>query len=249
MIIQIKNRWYGNVIFECEADSIREACEKAVTERKSLSAADLRAADLSAANLSAANLRDADLSAANLSAANLSAADLRAADLRAADLSAANLSDADLSAANLRAANLRAANLRAADLSAANLSAANLSAANLSVAANLESVRVDFFDVLLRAATNGEVPGLIAALKEGRVDGSTYEGACSCLVGTIANMKGCRYDAIPELAPNSSRPAERFFLAIGKGDTPKTNGAAKIALEWAEDFQRLVARIGSAKTA
>jgi hypothetical protein len=151
------------------------------------------------------------------------------ADLSGADLSGANLSDADLSGANLSDANLRDADLSGADLSGADLSGANL-----------EPIRVDFFDVLLRASTNGEVPGLIAALKEGRVNGSTYQGDCACLVGTIANIKQCKYDAIPNLTPDSSRPAERFFLAIRKGDTPETNAFSKVAVGWAEDFQRLV---------
>jgi Pentapeptide repeats (8 copies) len=161
---------------------------------------------------------------------NLRSADLSGADLRSADLSGANLRSADLSGANLSGADLSGANLRSADLSGADLSGANL-----------EPIRVDFFDVLLRASTNGEVLGLIAALKEGRVDGSTYEGECCCLVGTIANVKHCRYNAIPNLTPSSSRPAEIFFMAISKGDTPKTNNASAIALAWAEEFQSLMA--------
>jgi hypothetical protein len=245
MKIQIKNRWYGTVIFECEAENIREACEKAVTQGQSLSTADLRDANLSAADLRAADLRDANLRAADLSAAdlrdaNLSAADLRAADLRDANLSAADLRDANLSAADLRAADLSAADLRDANLSAADLRAANLRDANLS-AADLRAIKVDFFDVLLRASSNGEVPGLIAALKEGRVDGSTYTGTCACLVGTIANVKDCEYTQIPNLMPDSNRPAERFFLNIDEGDTPETNKCAKIAVEWAEEFQTLMA--------
>ena len=86
------------------------------------------------------------------------------------------------------------------------------------------------------APRSHEVPGLIAALKEGRVDGSTYSGECACLVGTIANVKKCAYDAIPELRPDSSRPIESLFLAIRKGDTPETNQVSKIAVEWAEEF-------------
>src|SRR5437660_21470 len=86
------------------------------------------------------------------------------------------------SGADLRGAVLRGAVLRGADLRGADLGDADLSGADL------EPIRVDFFDVLLRASSNGEIPGLIAALKEGRVDGSTYEGQCACLVGTIANL-------------------------------------------------------------
>src|ERR1700679_239472 len=131
--------------------------------------------------------------------------------------------------AAVKAALKDTADLSSADLRSAYLSSANLSSADLR-SANLESVRVDFFDVLLRASTNGEVPGLIAALKEGRVDESTSEGGCAFLVGTIANVKHCKYDAIPDLRPDSSRPAEVFFYAIRKGDTPENNSASKIAL-------------------
>jgi len=231
------------------------AVKKAIAEKANLSAADLSAANLSAADLSAADLSDAnlsaaDLSAANLRAANLSAADLSAANLSAADLSDANLSAADLSDANLSAANLRAANLsaadlsdanlsaadlRAANLSAANLSAANLRAANLSAAdlsaADLQPIRADFYDVLSWAPA--EVPALIAALKEGRVDGSTYTGTCACLVGTIANVRGVDVDTLPQ---DSYRPIERFFMSIRQGDTPETNQHAAVALGWAETW-------------
>jgi len=75
-IIEIKNRFNDEVIFSCEAETIKEAVEKAVDE-------------------------EADLSKANLSKANLSWADLSWADLSWADLSEADLSEANLSKANL----------------------------------------------------------------------------------------------------------------------------------------------------
>ena len=143
-------------------------------------------------------------------------------------LRCANLSDANLRAANLRDANLRAANLSAADLSAANLSAANLRDANL------RPVRDDLWAVLCSAP--GEVQGLRRALMDGKVDGSTYPGTCACLVGTLANVRGCEVRAIPGLSPNASRPAERFFLNIRPGDTPKNNQHAKIAVEFIDQF-------------
>jgi hypothetical protein len=147
--------------------------------------------------------------------------------------SAADLSDADLSAANLRAADLRAANLSAANLRAADLSAANLRAADLSDA-DLTPIRDDFWAVL--SAAPKEVPALREALAEGRVDGSSYEGECACLVGTIANVRGVNYASLSGLAPNASRPAERFFMNIRKGDKPETNQSSKIALEWTDEW-------------
>jgi uncharacterized protein YjbI with pentapeptide repeats len=198
-----------------------------------LSGANLSGANLSRADLSRAYLSRADLSRAYLSRADLSRADLSSANLSRADLSGAYLSSANLSGANLSSANLSSANLSGADLSSADLSGANLSRADLSRAnlygANLRSVRADFYDVLAWAPT--EVPALIDAIKNGRVDGSTYQGACACLVGTIANVRGVSYDTLEH---DSGRPIEVFFGSIRKGDTPDTNQFSAIATEWAE---------------
>jgi len=78
MTQQIKNRYYNSVLYECEAESIKECLIKAV---------------YSDANLSGANLSGAYLSGANLSDAYLSYANLSSANLRGANLSGANLSD------------------------------------------------------------------------------------------------------------------------------------------------------------
>jgi len=172
----------------------------------------------------AARASDADLRGADLSDANLRGANLRDANLRDANLRGANLRDADL-----RDANLRDANLRGADLSDANLRDANLRGANLL------PVRDDIWAVLSSAPR--EVPALIDALKAGRVDGSTYAGECSCLVGTIATARGnVSVDSLGSLKPNSSRPAERFFLGISKGDTPETSQFSKLALDWVAEW-------------
>ncbi len=82
----------------------------------------------------------------------------------------------------------------------------------------------------------GEVPGLLTALREGRIDGSTYHGECACLVGTIANERHCHFRKIPGLFPDSTRPAERFFLAILRGDTPTTNPVAAIVEGWITEW-------------
>ena len=138
-------------------------------------------------------------------------------NLRGAYLRDADLRDADLRGADLRGAYLRDADLRGADLRGA----------------DLLPIKADFIEVISQAPR--EVPALIDALKSGRVDGSTYLGECSCLVGTIARAQGCDVDSPQFNIPkDSSRPAERFFMAIRKGDTPETNPASKLALEWAE---------------
>jgi uncharacterized protein YjbI with pentapeptide repeats len=138
----------------------------------------------------ATNLREANLSRANLREADLSKADLSGADLRRA-----NLRWADLSGANLRGADLRGADLRGANLSGADLGGANLSEADLN------KTKSDFFTILKEC--RGEIPGLRSAVVGGRVDGSNYKGNCCCLVGTIANIRACSFDAIPNITPET----------------------------------------------
>ena len=89
--------------------------------------------------------------------------------------------------------------------------------------------------MLLRAPN--EVEGLLGALREGRVDGSTYTGPCACLVGTIANLRGVDVETIDYRNPH--RPIERFFLSINRGDTPDTNPVSRIVVEWVEEFRAL----------
>jgi len=74
----------------------------------------------------------------------------------------------------------------------------------------------------------------------GQVDGSTYEGDCACLVGTIANATKTPYKQLVSIKPDSYRPIERFFYAINKGDTPEDSQFSKLALEWIEEFENLI---------
>jgi len=213
--VAILSRWGGAAIFECDAPADMSAGlhMRHALERAAASGADLRGADLRGADL-----RRADLSDANLRDANLSDANLRCADLRCANLSGANL---------------RCADLRCADLSGANLSEADLSEADLS------DVRADFFDVLLRAS--GEIAGLRQALISGRVNGSTYEGECACLVGTIANVRGVQYNVLGSgLVPNPSRQIEQWFFGIRKYDTPENNQKSALAVQWLDEFSGLL---------
>ena len=154
--------------------------------------------------------------------------------LRDTDLSGADLSGAILSDTDLRGAILRGAILRDTDLSGAILSDTDLSGADLS------DIKSDLIAEILKLPN--ELEFLRAALIEGRVDGSTYSGACACLAGTLANAKGIAQYNGEEIAANGTpfkadaySPRERWFLAIKKGDTPETNPAAKLALEWVDE--------------
>ena len=86
MNIPIIHRWSQRVLWQGEAESVKDALVKALET----------GANLSGADLSGAVLRNADLSGADLSDADLRNADLRNADLRGADLSGADLSGAVL---------------------------------------------------------------------------------------------------------------------------------------------------------
>ena len=143
-------------------------------------------------------------------------ADLERADIRGADLRGANLRGADLRGANLRGANLRGAYLRGAYLERA----------------DIEPIKKDMFDVLLRAIP--EIPMLKDAIKNGKIDGSTYEGECACLCGTIE--KSDRFLSQCNMR-DADRPIERFFAGISAGDTPESNHFSKTALEWVEEFE------------
>ena len=228
-MIEIKSRLGGRVLYTAEtATDVRTALEEAVRS-------------------------DADLSDAVLSGAVLRGANLRGANLRGAVLSDADLSDAVLSGADLRGAVLSDANLRGAYLSGAYLSGAVLSGADLSGADDpsspLHAIRMDYWDVLDHAPA--EVPGLRTALLEGEVDGSTYEGECACLVGTMEKVgqeMGCEVD----LPHRADRPAEQWFAPITPGDKPsekpETEGEfrAQHALDWLDEWTASRQRIAEA---
>lgn len=52
------------------------------------------------------------------------------------------------------------------------------------------------------------------------------------MVGTIANVRGCHYEQLGSLRPNSSRPAEVWFLALRPGHTPENHQVAEITERW-----------------
>jgi hypothetical protein len=162
MKIEIKHRYTDTVLCSFEANDLREAVFKAVSDGANLYEANLREADLHGAylyeaNLRGANLYEANLRGANLYEANLRGANLRGANLRGADLYGANLRGANLRGADLYGANLYGANLRGADLYGANLRGADLYGANLYGAnlrgANLEGEKLAIAPVLIGGLT------------------------------------------------------------------------------------------------
>jgi hypothetical protein len=224
----IINSVLGSVIWESEKDTLKEA----VVEK----------------NNRDANLRGANLRGANLYGANLYGADLRGANLRDANLYGANLRDANLYGANLRDANLRGADLRDADLRDANLYDADLHGADL-YGADLWQLPKDYINqssrdiIFILQSLRKEVPYLKQSLIDGKVDGSTYDGDCSCLVGTLGNADGgvdAVCNAIPFYQKGTQNPGENWFLNIHKGDTPENN-------QFAAHVMRLIAMVEEEK--
>ena len=99
MIIQIKHRHSGQVLFEYDIDN---NTTKATLAKAIAQGADLQGADLQGAYLRNADLRNAYLRNAYLQDADLRNADLRNADLRNADLRGANLTEQKLLIASTR---------------------------------------------------------------------------------------------------------------------------------------------------
>jgi hypothetical protein len=91
-----------------------------------------------------------------------------------------------------------------------------------------QRVKGDMFAILDQAPT--EVPALLKSLRNGKIDGSTYDGDCRCLVGTLERSRKV------SILHDSSRPAERWFVAIRKGDMPENNPSAKYAEQWIEEW-------------
>lgn len=100
--------------------------------------------------------------------------------------------------------------------------------------ATVAACRADVLEILSHA--RAEAPLILAALREGRVDGNHYYGECSCLLGTIAWARNCTFDQLGGIRPNSARPGERWFIQIRPGATPATSPASALAALWVEEF-------------
>ncbi len=131
MIIEIKHRWTGAVLWSGEATSLRDAVEQAVRAGASLDGASLDGASLDGASLNRASLDDASLDGASLDDASLNGASLDGASLNRASLDDASLNDDSLDGASLDGASLNRASLDGASLDDASLDGASLDDASL----------------------------------------------------------------------------------------------------------------------
>ena len=106
-----------------------------------------------------------------------------------------------------------------------------------------DACKADVYDVLARFPN--EVPGLLAAIEEGRIDGNSYKGRCSCLIGTLGtlqvgttvwtkNFVELMYAAGRE--PNGMSLAERVFSPIAPGETPATSERSSLVRDWVRDW-------------
>ncbi|HEX2611942.1 MAG TPA: pentapeptide repeat-containing protein, partial [Gemmatimonadales bacterium] len=177
------------------------------------------------------------LDRASLVGARLVDASLDDASLVGARLVGASLDRARLVGARLDGARLDGASLVGARLDGARLVGARLGGASLD-GASLDGARLKPFerDIRLLLHENpAEVPGLLAAVRAGKINGSAYNGECACLVGTLAKVRGCPVETLEQ---DSSRPAEQFFFTIQPGHTPETHQPSKLVETWILDWQR-----------
>jgi len=157
---KIKDRYSDRVLFETEAETLKDAVEEAVELQVKLTCADLRNADLGGAYLAQAELSCADLSGASLFGAVLHRAYLTGTHLCNADLRYANFRYATLKKAVLRNSELICTGFFGSNLVQADFRSSNLEGADLS-SANLTSTSFD-----LRPTVPAEGPVMV------------YKGAC-----------------------------------------------------------------------
>ena len=76
---------------------------------------------------------------------------------------------------------------------------------------------------------------MLKKIEAGQIDGVVYDGACACLVGTLANYRDQCYRGFCDdigHEPLPSHPAEAWFSNIFPGDKPESNFFADKAAEW-----------------
>jgi len=140
--IEIKDRHSGRILFETEAETLKDAVEEAVILHVNLSCADLRNADLGGAFLDGAQLSNADFSGANLFKAVLHKSSLIGARFSSVDLRYTNIRYANLKKAVLQNSNLVGADFSRSDLTKTDFRNSNLEYVSLR-GANITGISLD----------------------------------------------------------------------------------------------------------
>lgn len=224
---------------------------------------DFRFANLYYNDFYGVNFAESDFTKAELSGSWFGEADMQKAcllesDLRMTRFVYTRMNGANLAGANAENANFRGATLQHVKMARANFDKTVLTEADLTgvdmqdatftgavfgdtkleyesfVKANLRPIIRDFYRILDLFPV-AEVSGLQAVLQDGRVDGECYAGQCSCLLGTLANVAAKPVHELP-CAMDASRPIEKFFLGIRKGDKPENSVLAQVTDEWIQDW-------------
>jgi len=233
-VIEIVDAFSGSHIWSCDSESMVEAIFSALKAKISLHGANLADVNLNSINLRGAKLagvflRNSTLNGAILEDADLSRSCLGGTELRGASLRGASLRNADLEGSDLRDADLRDADLCGADLTNTDLRGSNLKDAKLEV------IRRDLCRVLDGATE--EAPEILSAIYAGRINGHQYHGECSCLLGTIAKLRGVEnIDDLSGVKMDSDSPIERWFLAISPGCTPENHPVSAVTAQWVSDW-------------
>ena len=125
------------------------------------------------------------------------------------------------------------ADLRGADLIRADLSGADLSGVIAWQSTEWARQAKQQLRYIL-SYCRPEVPGLIEKIKAGKVDGTQYEGECTCLIGSLGNDRAVEH--IPDYTKGLHNLSEQLFWQIKEGDTPETSEFSKMALEICLEF-------------
>jgi hypothetical protein len=242
MRIVIMDRHDDKILFEhsCLNNTMVKTIKAAALQNVSLENANLSYLDLKnmniayeKINLSHANLTGSDLTGSYLSGINLEDAFLDKTILKDTGLAYAELSYASFDNAFLVGTDLTGARLNHASFSNAYLNDVDLTDITFE-GADLTPIKNDFFRILLRAIP--EIPNLVKALIDGKIDGSIYEGYCACLCGTLEKSKNYKIKENVHIERNSDSPIERFFMNIHPGDNTENSEYVKQVFRWLIEF-------------
>jgi uncharacterized protein YjbI with pentapeptide repeats len=218
-MIEIKHRYTGNVIFSSDTAkndvaAVREAISNKI---------DLPYADLSKLHLVHVNFQGINLSHVNFAESNLNYANLSGCDLSHVDFDNASMYFTDLTGSYVSAARFTGSIMKYCLLDNCNIHDADFT-----------DIQHDLYRVLGDARK--EVPGILAALHDGHINGGDYAGKYCCLIGTIAKLQNTTFDNVPGIKSDPKSPIETWFGAIRPGNIPESNRIVSLTVQWINDW-------------